>query len=120
MIGSDGILTGNRPHPRSYGTFARYLGVYARNEKVLTFEGAVARMSGRAANRLGLKDRGFVKAGLKADLVLLDATTVIDRSTYESPRLPAAGIENVWIGGVATLLGGKRTETLPGRAIRSR
>jgi N-acyl-D-amino-acid deacylase len=120
MIGSDGILTGNRPHPRSYGTFARYLGVYARQEKVLTFEGAVARMSGRAAKRLGLKDRGFVKAGLKADLVLLDATTVVDRSTYESPRLPAAGIENVWIGGVATLLGGKRTEALPGRAIRSR
>jgi N-acyl-D-amino-acid deacylase len=120
MIGSDGILTGNRPHPRSYGTFARYLGVYARAEKVLTFEGAVARMTGRSAKRLGLKDRGLVKVGLKADLVLLDASTVVDRSTYESPRLAAAGFENVWIGGIATLAGGKRTEALPGRAIRSR
>jgi N-acyl-D-amino-acid deacylase len=120
MIGSDGILTGNRPHPRSYGTFARYLGVYAREEKVLTFEGAVARMTGRSAKRLGLKDRGLIKEGYKADLVLLDATTVLDRSTYESPRVAAAGIENVWIGGVATLKDGKRTEALPGRAIRSR
>jgi N-acyl-D-amino-acid deacylase len=120
MVGSDGILTGNRPHPRSYGTFARYLGVYARAEKVLTFEGAVARMTGRPAKRLGLKDRGLVKVGLKADLVLLDASTVVDRSTYESPRLAAAGFENVWIGGVATLASGKRTEALPGRAIRSR
>jgi N-acyl-D-amino-acid deacylase len=120
MIGSDGILTGNRPHPRSYGTFARYLGVYAREEKVLSFEGAVARMTGRSAKRLGLKDRGLIKEGFNADLVLLDANTVLDRSTYESPRLAAAGIENVWIGGVATLKDGKRTEALPGRAIRSR
>jgi N-acyl-D-amino-acid deacylase len=77
-------------------------------------------MTGRSAKRLGLKDRGLVKVGLKADLVLLDASTVVDRSTYESPRLAAAGFENVWIGGVATLAGGKRTEALPGRAIRSR
>ena len=120
MIGSDGILTGNRPHPRSYGTFARYLGVYAREEKVLTFEGAVARMTGRSAKRLGLKDRGLIKEGYKADLVLLDANTVLDRSTYESPRIPATGIEMVWIDGIATLKDGKRTEALPGKAIRSR
>jgi len=119
MVGSDGILTGNRPHPRSYGTFARYLGHYAREEKVLTFEGAVNRMTGRPAARLGLTDRGFIKEGMHADLVMLDAASVIDRSTYEDPRLPAAGFEYVWIGGVATLDQGARTSNLPGRAIRS-
>ena len=119
MVGSDGILTGNRPHPRSYGTFARYLGHYAREEKVLTFEGAVNRMTGRPAGRLGLTDRGIIKEGMHADLVMLDAASVIDRSTYENPRLPAAGFEYVWIGGVATLDQGARTSNLPGRAIRS-
>ena len=119
MVGSDGILTGNRPHPRSYGTFARYLGHYAREEKVLTFEGAVNRMTGRPAGRLGLTDRGIIKEGMHADLVMLDAASVIDRSTYENPRLPAAGFEYVWIGGVATLAQGARTSNLPGRAVRS-
>ncbi|CAB4339929.1 unannotated protein [freshwater metagenome] len=120
MVGSDGILAGNRPHPRGYGTFARYLGTYARVEKVLTFEGAIARMTGRPATRLSLKDRGLVKTGYKADLVLLDAEKVLDLATYENPKTPAAGFENVWIDGVLTLEGGKRTSHLPGRAVRSR
>ena len=119
MVGSDGILTGNRPHPRSYGTFARYLGHYAREEKVITFEGAINRMTGRPAARLGLADRGLIKEGMHADLVMLDAASVIDRSTYENPRLSAAGFEYVWIGGVATLAQGARTSNLPGQAIRS-
>jgi len=119
MVGSDGILAGNRPHPRGYGTFARYLGTYARQEKVLSFEGAIARMTGRPASRLSLKDRGLIKAGYKADLVLLDAEKVLDLATYENPRTPAAGFENVWIDGVLTLEGARRTSNLPGRAVRS-
>lgn len=119
MVGSDGILTGNQPHPRGYGTFARYLGHYAREEKVLTFEGAVNRMTGRPAARIGLQDRGIIKEGMRADLVLLDAAAVIDRSTYAQPRLPAGGFEYVWIDGIATLAGGSRTSNLPGRAVRS-
>jgi len=118
MVGSDGILTGNRPHPRGYGTFARYLGVYARQEKVLTMHGAIARMTGRAANRLGLTDRGFIKVGMKADMVLFDHQTVIDRSTYETPRLAAAGFEMVWINGIATLKQGARTQATPGVGVR--
>ena len=118
MVGSDGILTGNRPHPRGYGTFARYLGVYARQEKVLTLHGAIARMTGRPAKRLGLTDRGLVKVGMKADLVLFDANTVVDRSTYEQPRLPANGFEMVWVNGVATLRHGNRTEATPGVGLR--
>jgi N-acyl-D-amino-acid deacylase len=118
MVGSDGILTGNRPHPRGYGTFARYLGVYAREEKVLTLHGAIARMTGRAAKRLGLSDRGFIKKGMKADLVLFDAESVIDRSTYDDPRVVAAGIEMVWISGIATLKNGQRTQATPGVGLR--
>jgi N-acyl-D-amino-acid deacylase len=120
MIGSDGILTGNRPHPRGYGTFARYLGVYAREEKVLTMEGAIARMTGRSAKRLGLKDRGLIKAGMKADMVLFDTANVIDSSTYETPRVAAKGFEMVWISGIATLKAGKRTDALPGVGVRAR
>ena len=118
MVGSDGILVGDRPHPRGYGTFARYLGVYGRDERVLSFEGAVARMTGRPANRLKLSDRGLVKQGYRADLVLLHRESVIDRSTYENPRVPAAGFVHVWVGGTATLWDGSRTDNLPGRSVR--
>jgi len=120
MAGSDGILMGNKPHPRAYGTFARYLGHYAREEKVFSMEEAVAHMTGRSAARLSLKDRGSLREGFKADLVLFDAQTVLDLSTYENPRLPAQGFETVWIDGVETLSHGKRTSRLPGRSIRSR
>lgn len=119
MVGSDGILTGNRPHPRAYGTFARYLGHYVRQEKVLTLEGAITRMTGRPAARLSLKDRGLLKEGYKADLVLFNAETVLDLATYENPRTPAAGFEHVWVGGVLTLKDGHRTSHLPGQAVRS-
>lgn len=120
MVGSDGILSGTRPHPRGYGTFARYLGTYARREKVLTLEGAVARMTGRSAARLSLPDRGLIKMGYQADLVLFNAQTVMDLATYENPRTPAVGFEYVWIGGVLTLKDGRRTPYLPGRALRSK
>jgi len=119
MAGSDGILMGNRPHPRAYGTFARYLGHYAREEKVFSMEEAVSHMTGRSAARLSLKDRGLLKAGFKADLVLFDAESVLDLSTYESPRTAARGFESVWIDGVKTLSNGERTSRLPGKAIRS-
>ena len=118
MVGSDGILVGNRPHPRGYGTFARYLGHYGRDERVLSFESAVARMTGRPAKRLRLTDRGLIKVGNRADLVLLHQQSVVDRSTYENPRVPAAGFVHVWIDGVATLWDGSRTDHLPGRAVR--
>ena len=117
---ANSILTGNRPHPRGYGTFARYLGVYAREEKILTMEGAINRMTGRPAKRLSLKDRGLIRPGFIADLTLFDGATVKDRATYEEPRLPASGFESVWIRGVKTLDSGKRTSELPGRSIRQK
>jgi N-acyl-D-amino-acid deacylase len=76
-------------------------------------------MTGRPARRLGLADRGLVKKGYRADLVLLHRDSVIDRSTYESPRVPAAGFVNVWIDGTPTLWDGVRTDNLPGRAVRN-
>jgi N-acyl-D-amino-acid deacylase len=75
-------------------------------------------MTGRAAKRLGLSDRGFIKKGMKADLVLFDAESVIDRSTYDDPRVVAAGIEMVWISGIATLKNGQRTQATPGVGLR--
>jgi N-acyl-D-amino-acid deacylase len=118
MVGSDGILHGDRPHPRAYGTFARFLGHYSRDEKMFPLEGAVHRMTGRPAKRLGLHDRGLIKAGYKADLVLFDHEKVADRSTFESPRLPASGFEFVWISGIPTLEKGERTDFIPGKGIR--
>jgi len=118
MVGSDGILHGDKPHPRTYGTFAKYLGFYARQEGEITLEGAVARMTGRPAKRLGLLDRGFIRVGNKADLVLFDYNSVIDRATYESPKKPAAGFEYVWIEGWPTLANRARTGLTPGKGLR--
>lgn len=119
MIGSDGILFGKRPHPRAWGTFARILGVYGRDEKVLTLEGAVARMTGRPAKRIGLTDRGFVKPNYLADLVIFDPKTVIDKSTYENPREPAAGIIHVFIDGQYVIKNSKRTDLVVGKSVRN-
>ena len=117
-VGSDGILHGDRPHPRAYGTFARFLGHYSRDEQMFPLEGAVNRMTGRPAMRLGLQDRGFIREGYRADLVLFDHESVADRSTFESPRLPASGFEFVWINGIPTLEKGERTDFVPGKGIR--
>jgi len=119
MVGTDGILAGKKPHPRAYGTFTRYLGVYAREEKVISLSGAVARMTGRPAKLLRLKDRGLVKVGYRADLVLFDDLSVIDVATYENPHQLSKGIERVLINGQTTWKSGKRTDLLPGQAIRA-
>lgn len=119
MIGSDGILFGKRPHPRAWGTFARIIGVYGRDEKVLTLEGAVARMTGRPAKRIGLTDRGFVKPNYLADLVVFDPKTVIDKSTYENPREPAAGIIHVFIDGQYVVKNSNRTDLVVGKSVRN-
>jgi len=119
MIGSDGIptLTG-KPHPRLYGTFARVLGHYARDERVLPIEEAVHRMTGLPATKFGLTDRGSIVEGAYADLVLFDPATVDDVATYESPRRHPAGIHGVWVNGTAVVRDGEHTGARPGRALR--
>jgi N-acyl-D-amino-acid deacylase len=119
LVGSDGLLVGDRPHPRAWGTFPRYLGHYVRELGVLTLEECVARMTGRAARRLGLTGRGLIRPGYAADLVLFDPATVADRATYEDPRRQCAGIGAVYVNGVAVMVDGHHTGALPGRALRA-
>ncbi|MFE2478309.1 amidohydrolase family protein [Streptomyces sp. NPDC059389] len=116
--GSDGILQGAKPHPRAYGTFPHYLGHYVRELGVLSLEECVAHLAGRPAARLRLPDRGLVRAGYRADLVLFDPDTVAAGSTYENPRVLPAGIPHVLIDGRFVMRDGRRTEVLAGRSVR--
>ena len=119
MIGSDGIPTlKGKPHPRLYGTFARVLGYYARNEKLFSQAEAVYKMTGFAARKFGLHDRGVIKAGAIADLVLFDPRRIIDRGTFESPHRTPDGIEAVYVNGVKAVAGGKPTGARAGRVLR--
>ncbi|OKK20823.1 N-acyl-D-amino acid deacylase [Streptomyces sp. CB00455] len=116
--GSDGILQGSKPHPRAYGTFPHYLGHYVRELGVLTLEECVAHLSGRPAARLRLPDRGLVRAGYRADLVLFDPQTVAAGSTFTDPRRLPTGIPHVLIDGRFVMRDGRRTDVLAGRSVR--
>ncbi|MGC4981166.1 N-acyl-D-amino-acid deacylase family protein [Streptomyces sp. DT193] len=116
--GSDGILHGAKPHPRAYGTFPHYLGRYVRELGVLTLEECVARLTGRPAARLRLPDRGLVREGYRADLVLFDPATVAAGSTFAAPRTLPTGIPHVLIDGRFVIEDGRRTDVLAGRAVR--
>ncbi|SDL91357.1 N-acyl-D-amino-acid deacylase family protein [Streptomyces wuyuanensis] len=116
--GSDGILQGDKPHPRAYGTFPHYLGRYARELGVLSLEETVAHLTSRPAARLRLPDRGLVREGYRADLVLFDPDTVAAGSTFDSPRTLPTGIPHVLIDGTFVIEDGKRTDALAGRSIR--
>lgn len=119
MIGSDGVPTLDaNPHPRLYGSFARVLGRYARDEGVLPFPEAVHRMTGRTAEVFGLADRGRVAVGMAADLTVLDRQRVIDRGTYEDPHVPPVGIVHVFVGGELVVRDGVHTGARPGRVLR--
>ena len=120
MGGSDGILVGDRPHPRAWGTFPRYLAHYSRELGLLGLEECVAHLTGRPATRLRLADRGFVREGYAADLVLFDPTTVADTATFTEPRQPAAGIPYVLVNGVLAVDRGRPTGHRAGRALRRR
>lgn len=116
--GSDGILAGAKPHPRAWGTFPRYLGHYVRTEGVLELADCLHHLTGRPAARLRLVDRGLVREGYHADLVLFDPTAVRDTATYDEPRQQPAGIEWVFVNGKPVIENGVRTAALPGRALR--
>jgi N-acyl-D-amino-acid deacylase len=119
MIGSDGIPTdGGKPHPRLYGTFPRVLGHYARKEGVLPVEEAIWRMTGLPATKFRLRDRGFVREGAYADLVVLDVDRVLDRATFEEPRRYPDGIRHVFVNGTAVVRDGEHTHARPGRPLR--
>lgn len=107
MIGSDGIPSNDMPHPRLWGTFPRVLGHYARDLGLISLEAAVYKMTGLTAGVFGMADRGILKAGAYADLVLFDPDTVIDTATFTQPKTPARGIEEVWVNGVSSYVGGR-------------
>ncbi|MFF9506363.1 amidohydrolase family protein [Streptomyces sp. NPDC014724] len=116
--GSDGILQGDKPHPRAYGTFPQYLGRYVRELGILSLEECVAHLTSRPAKRLRLADRGYVREGYRADLVLFDPDTVAAGSTFEQPRTLPVGIPHVLIDGRFVIEDGRRTQVLAGRAVR--
>ena len=119
MIGSDGLPTlDGAPHPRLYGTFARVLGRYARDEGVLTVPEAVRRMTALSAGAFGLADRGVVAPGAVADLVVFDPDEIIDVGTYDDPKHPPRGIHHVFVGGREVVSGGEHTGARPGPVIR--
>lgn len=119
MIGSDGIPSlDGQPHPRLYGTFARVLGHYRRDEGVLSLAEAVHRMTGRSAAVFGLEDRGEIRPGAFADLVLFDAERIAEVGTYEDPQHPPVGIDKVWVNGVLTVDGGAHVGARAGRTLR--
>jgi len=117
MIASDGIYRGKRTHPRGFGCFVRVLGRFARDERLLSLEEAVHRMTGLPAERYRLTDRGRLAEGLAADLVVLDAETVVDRATWSEPRLEPVGIRDVLVNGVAVVTRGALTGAHPGVVI---
>jgi N-acyl-D-amino-acid deacylase len=116
--GSDGILQGDKPHPRAYGTFPHYLGRYVRELGVLSLEDCVRHLTSRPAARLRLPDRGLVREGYRADLVLFDPETVAAGATYDNPRVLPAGIPHVLIDGRFVIEDGRRTDVLAGRSVR--
>jgi N-acyl-D-aspartate/D-glutamate deacylase len=118
MIGSDGLPHDVHPHPRLWGTFPRVLGHYAREVGLFSLEEAVRRMTSLPAAQFGLVDRGSLRPGAYADLVLFDPTTIADRATFEFPTRPAAGIEMVMVNGRVVWQGGAATGARPGRALR--
>ena len=110
--------TADRPHPRAYGTFSRFLGKYVRQEKLLTLEEAVRRMTALPAARLGLSDRGVLREGAFADLVVFDPDTAIDRATFTDPHHTSTGFRCVLVNGRPVVENDTHTGLLPGRLLR--
>ena len=118
MGSSDGIYRGGHPHPRGYGAFARLLARHVRELGDWSWPEAVLHLAGRPAGRFGLTERGQVRPGYAADLIVLDPATVADRATYDSPQDLAEGVSYAVVGGVPVLAEGTLTGARPGRALR--
>ncbi|HEV2047065.1 MAG TPA: D-aminoacylase [Chthoniobacterales bacterium] len=113
----EGVFLKSNPHPRAYGSFARVLGKYARDEKVIPMSEAIRRLSGFPATNLGLDHRGFLKEEMFADVVVFDPATIADRATFEKPHQYAVGMKHVFVNGVQVIKDGEHTGAKPGRAL---
>jgi N-acyl-D-amino-acid deacylase len=118
-LATEGPLGRGTPHPRSFGTFPRVLGHYARETNVIPLETAIHKMTGLPASRIRLEGRGRLAVGSFADVVVFDPATVADRATFENPHQYPAGIRDVMVSGRWVLLDGERTDALPGRVLRA-
>jgi N-acyl-D-amino-acid deacylase len=114
----EGLLGKDHPHPRAYGTFPRILRKYVREEKKLTLADAVRKFSALPAQRMRLIDRGVIKSGMWADLVVFDPDTIRDLATFANPNQLSQGMLYVLVNGVAVIDHGKMTGALPGRVLR--
>jgi N-acyl-D-amino-acid deacylase len=120
MIGTDSTFIGAKPSPRTYGSFPRVLGEFVRERELLGLEEAVRKMTSAPADRLGLSDRGRLRDGYAADIVVFDPLTVRSNATYDEPRRYPDGIEHVIVNGVPVVSGGEHTGALPGTVVRRR
>ena len=119
-IGSDGplgIFGEGTPHPRQYGAFARVLGYYVRDRRILTLEQAIRKMSSQSAKRLGIQDRGLIATGFFADIAIFDPDKIKDKATFENPHQYAVGMKYVLVNGEIVVLDGKHTGNRPGKII---
>ncbi len=116
----EGVFLASPTHPRTYGNFARVLGKYVREEKVITLQEAVRKLSGLPASVLSLTDRGLLKSGHFADVVVFDPGTVQDHATFEKPHQLSTGVNDVWINGTRALEDGEATRQWSGRVVRGR
>ncbi len=114
----DGPLSESKSHPRAWGTFARILGKYVREEKLLTLEEAVRKMTSRPALRVGLLDRGILRPGMAADITIFDPAQIADKATFEDPNHYSVGISYVFVNGRAVIRDGLPTEERPGQVLR--
>lgn len=117
MIGSDGLPHDVHPHPRLWGTCPRVIGRYSRDKKLFSLENALHRMTGATAANFRIQQRGLIKPGFYADLVLFNPDTVIDRATFEDPELPSTGIDSVMVNGAFTFMKNQVTDARPGRLL---
>ncbi|MEO6689586.1 MAG: amidohydrolase family protein [Dokdonella sp.] len=113
-----GVFLKSQPHPRAYGNFARFLGRYVRDAHVATLPDAVRRLSALPADNFKIRDRGYLKSGYYADLVVFDPATIADHATYDDPRQFATGVSEVVVNGVEVVRKGKHTGAKPGRVVR--
>ena len=117
-LAPEGVFLRSNPHPRAYGSFARLLGKYVREEGVIPLEEAVRRLTSLPATNLKLRRRGLLVPGYFADVVVFDAATIIDHATFAEPHQYSTGMEHVFVNGEHVLRGGEHTGETPGRVVR--
>ncbi|MBC7985916.1 MAG: D-aminoacylase [Sphingomonadaceae bacterium] len=117
---TEGVFLRSNTHPRAYGNFARLLGRYVRDERALTLPDAIRRLTALPAANLGLTDRGSLRGGAFADIVVFDPATIADHATFDEPHQYASGMRDVFVNGVQVLSGGEHTGATPGRVVRGR